>query len=154
MVCDCVWFIPSPICPAAEPDGEVAGRSAQELVAYLATVSEDLKRLSALPLNVGKAEQVYMVGITRGRDDQFFAVGPHGAVLTTGRSVQWKQMDLPLDVTLTTVEFAANGVGWLGGHEGTIMRLRVDANKWELVRTDPGFDGPILDFLFSTLKSA
>lgn len=137
------------ICEAVEAEGDVeGGRSAQELVAYLAAVSKDLKRLAALPLNVRKAEQGYLIGITQGPDDQLFAVGPNGALLTRAAGAQWRQMNLPLDVTLTTVEFAANGVGWLGGHEGTIMRLDVNAEKWELVRTDPGFDGPILDFLF------
>lgn len=147
-----VWgylvFVHTLGCAGLQAGPAVEGMSAQDLVAHLATVAKDLQRRPAIALNSDKPQENFVIGMAEKGAGEIFAVGVRGGILQSVDGLHWRQMAVPTDVTLTAVRFVGQGEGWLGGHEGTIMHLPAGAEQWQLVRTDPEFDGPILDFLF------
>lgn len=71
--------------------------------------------------------------------DRFFAVGPHGLIVTGGTSGSSKmplQVDSPTDATLTCIVFTDSHHGFIGGHEGTLMKTEDGGGSWHIIRTD------------------
>jgi photosystem II stability/assembly factor-like uncharacterized protein len=77
------------------------------------------------------------------------AVGERGHILIStddGRS--WQQSPAPTRATLTSVWFADDRLGWVAGHDATILRTRDGGESWQQVYSDPDLDAPLLDLWF------
>lgn len=84
--------------------------------------------------------------------ERLLAVGAYGVVLLSedqGRS--WRQVVVPTDVTLTSIFLREDGVGWIGGHESTLLETRDGGNTWTMLITDPRVEDPILRIWVSDL---
>ncbi|MEC9342162.1 MAG: YCF48-related protein [Pseudomonadota bacterium] len=82
--------------------------------------------------------------------DRQIAVGAYGVVLVSddgGRN--WRQVMAPTDVTLTCIHMLDDSVGWIGGHESTLMQTVDGGDSWTILMTDPQVEDPVLDIWFS-----
>ncbi len=78
--------------------------------------------------------------------DEFFFVGVEGV------AIRWRvgqdhpqQLNIPVDVTLTSICFSDLMRGWIGGSEGSMFATNDGGVTWKLVKTGLTKDGPILD---------
>jgi len=78
--------------------------------------------------------------------DEFFFVGVEGV------AIRWRlgqdrpqQLNIPVDVTLTSICFSDLMRGWIGGSEGSMFATNDGGVNWKLVKTGLTNDGPILD---------
>jgi photosystem II stability/assembly factor-like uncharacterized protein len=77
------------------------------------------KALGAATLAVARAGQ------------RLVAVGERGTVLLSDdHGVSWKQAQVPVQTTLTTVRFADERTGWAAGHSGVILRSIDAGASW------------------------
>lgn len=77
------------------------------------------------------------------------AVGERGHVLISedqGRS--WRQLEMPTRATLTGVHFHDKRLGWVVGHDATILRTQDGGETWERVYYDPEEESPLFDVWF------
>jgi photosystem II stability/assembly factor-like uncharacterized protein len=77
------------------------------------------------------------------------AVGERGHVLVSqdqGRS--WRQLEVPTRATLTGVHFHDKQLGWVVGHDATILRTLDGGATWDRVYYDPGEESPLFDVWF------
>lgn len=81
--------------------------------------------------------------------ERLVAVGERGHVLiSTDAGRSWRQSPVPTRVTLTSLFFIDDRLGWAAGHDATILRTRDGGASWEQVHADPELDAPILDLWF------
>jgi photosystem II stability/assembly factor-like uncharacterized protein len=74
-----------------------------------------------------------LVAITR-MGQRLFAVGLHGVILMSSDSgVTWRQVPVPVDVTLTAVYFKSARQGWAVGHFGVILYTGNGGRTWSRV---------------------
>ena len=81
-------------------------------------------------------------------NDTFVAVGQRGHILLSSDGVEWEQVPVPANSTLTAVDFADDQNGWAGGHDATLLRTRDGGRTWELQQYEPLLDLSVLDILF------
>jgi photosystem II stability/assembly factor-like uncharacterized protein len=77
-----------------------------------------------------RAAQSVLVAITRA-GDRLIAVGEGGIVLTSdddGKS--WAQAEVPVSVTLTSVQFVTPSLGWAVGHSGVVLSTVDGGRSW------------------------
>jgi photosystem II stability/assembly factor-like uncharacterized protein len=77
-----------------------------------------------------KAANAAMLAVTRA-GDRLVAVGERGIVLLSddsGRS--WRQVVTPVRVSLTTVTFVGEKIGWAAGHLGVILHTADGGESW------------------------
>jgi photosystem II stability/assembly factor-like uncharacterized protein len=73
---------------------------------------------------------VLLVAITRTRS-RLVAVGEHGVIIYSDDNGEtWSQAQVPVNVTLTCVAFAADGIGWAAGHFGAILKTQDSGATW------------------------
>lgn len=83
------------------------------------------------------------------RGDLLVAVGERGHVLVSrDRGATWLQADVPTRAMLTGVALADERLGWAVGHDETIVRTLDGGVTWELVRSEPDNERPLLDVWF------
>jgi photosystem II stability/assembly factor-like uncharacterized protein len=71
-----------------------------------------------------------LVAITR-VDQRLFAVGLHGVIIASDDSgVSWKQMPVPVDLTLTAIYFKSKSEGWVVGHYGVVLHTTDGGLTW------------------------
>jgi photosystem II stability/assembly factor-like uncharacterized protein len=76
-------------------------------------------------------------------------VGERGHVLISedqGRN--WRQLEVPSRATLTGVHFHDKRLGWVVGHDATILRTLDGGETWERVYYDPEEESPLFDVWF------
>jgi photosystem II stability/assembly factor-like uncharacterized protein len=82
-------------------------------------------------MHVAHPERAVLIAITTvGR--QLVAVGESGIVAIGGvDGASWDQILTPVSVTLTTVAFATDRIGWAVGHSGVILVTRDAGQSWQ-----------------------
>lgn len=94
-----------------------------------AEVAEALSR-GALPTEHGSRS--FLLGLAQTKE-RVIAVGERGLLLLSadeGRS--WRQVPVPVSVTLTAVEFANEKVGFAIGHGGSVLATTDGGETWSL----------------------
>jgi len=71
--------------------------------------------------------------------DRLVAVGERGRILLSDDSGRtWRQVAVPVSVTLVTARFATPQLGWAAGEMGVILKTQDGGESWKLVLN--GFD--------------
>lgn len=74
------------------------------------------------------------------------AVGQWGHILLSDDDGgHWRQVAVPVDVTLTAVRFVDQRLGFAVGHDATILRTEDGGQSWALVNFDPAAQAPLMD---------
>ena len=125
---------------AAIPEAEVAAPAEAEEAPPAAPAkprAAEIARLAASNLLLG----VTCAGNT------LVAVGDRGNILLSTDGKTWKQVAVPVNVTLTAVAFADAKNGWAVGHDATILHTVDGGQSWKLQQFKPGKDEPLLNVL-------
>ncbi len=84
------------------------------------------------------------------RGDLVVAVGERGHVLLSrDDGASWSQARVPSRALLTAVWMHDERLGWVVGHDETILRTRDGGTTWERVRHEPDNERPLLDVWFA-----
>lgn len=83
---------------------------------------------------------------------RLIAVGEFGHVVySDDRGETWTQAEtVPTQVTLTSVDFATDKVGFAGGHDTTILKTVDGGVTWERIYSDIAAETPIMTLLFDS----
>lgn len=106
-----------------------------------------LKRHPALKVRA-PAERNRLFDLTQVQK-RLFAVGAYGLLLVSdddGKS--WRQIPLPVDLTLTSIYFRNERQGWIGGHEALLMGTNDGGATWSVIHHDAQ-SSPILKIWYS-----
>jgi photosystem II stability/assembly factor-like uncharacterized protein len=88
------------------------------------------KVLTEPAIEVKDPSHVDLIAIARA-GDRLVAVGEHGVIIYSDDNGQtWRQASVPVDVTLTAVEFATSTDGWAVGHYGIILHSADGGVTW------------------------
>ncbi|MDF0729509.1 YCF48-related protein [Pseudomonas entomophila] len=88
--------------------------------------------LSRPAIEVAEPAGAVLIGLARA-GQRLVAVGAHGLIVVSddaGRS--WRQVPVPVSVTLTAVDFPTPTEGWAVGHAGSVLHTRDAGESWQL----------------------
>jgi len=94
------------------------------------------------------AEKSLLLDIARIQQKKLVAVGERGHILLSVDGEKWQQVSVPTEATLTSVFFINNLVGWVVGHDATILKTNNGGNNWHIQHSDPSLEKPFLDVVF------
>lgn len=94
------------------------------------------------------AEESLLLDIVNLEDKKLIAVGERGHILLSTDGVDWHQVQVPTQATLTSVFFIDNSVGWAVGHDATILKTTNGGNNWHIQYHQPTLQKPLLDVVF------
>ena len=81
------------------------------------------------------------------------AVGERGIILLSkDGGKQWRAVPSPARVTLTSVFFYNEHLGWASGHDGVIVATKDGGQTWRQLRYAPNEQKPLLDIWFQNVK--
>ncbi len=102
---------------------------------------------------VPHAAQAMMLATARA-GSRIVAVGNHGVVLLSddGGQTQRQAREVPVDVSLTSVSFVDERLGWAVGHWGVVLRTADGGETWQLQRSDARQDRPFFAVHFFDAK--
>jgi photosystem II stability/assembly factor-like uncharacterized protein len=84
------------------------------------------------PLVAAQPARAPLMAVARA-GQRLVAVGVHGTiVLSDDNGASWRSASVPADVTLTTVQFANERVGWAAGHMGAVLRTEDRGEHWSV----------------------
>lgn len=96
--------------------------------APLAGLAAPLERAA---LQTPRALHAVTLGLARA-GNRLVAVGERGVVLLSDDSGrQWRQVPVPVSVSLTAVRFADERTGWAIGHAGVVLHTRDGGEHWQ-----------------------
>mgnify|MGYP001176425396 CR=1 FL=1 len=82
--------------------------------------------------------------------DALIAVGERGIIIrSTDKGASWTQIPTPVDITLTSVAFPSANVGFVVGHESTILKTEDGGVTWRVLRFKPEEEKFYLDVWFA-----
>jgi photosystem II stability/assembly factor-like uncharacterized protein len=116
---------------AAAQDGETDDASRQPRPALMAP-----RASSALLLDVAKAGRHWV------------AAGQRGNILLSDNGLEWQQVAVPVDATLTRLHFLDAQRGWAVGYDGTLLTTADGGRSWTLQKFDPEWARPYYDLHF------
>lgn len=94
------------------------------------------------------AKQKLLLDIVQTSNGKFIAVGERGHILLSNSGQEWQQVEVPTQATLVAVDFVDDNVGYVVGHDNTILKTQDGGNTWTLQNFDPAAEKPFLDVLF------
>ena len=94
------------------------------------------------------AKDSLLLDITKSDEQSLFAVGQYGHILKSSDAVNWQQMNVPTQSTLTSVYFLNSQLGWAVGHDSTIIATTDGGASWQLQQYLPEKEKPLLDVVF------
>lgn len=80
--------------------------------------------------------------------NKLVAVGQHGHILLSSNGEKWQQANVPVQVTLTSVYFLNEQLGWAVGHDATILHSQDGGLNWQVQQYLPSLEKPLLDIYF------
>ncbi len=110
---------------------------------FLPALSEQLPSIQA-PL----ASKSLMLDIVNVDNKQLVAVGERGHILLSNDAITWRQANVPVRATLTSVYFIDNVHGWAVGHDATILFTQDGGENWKIQQFLPEKEKPLLDVVF------
>lgn len=115
-----------PAFPAALLCALLVGAAA--LVPAPAAAALDLLALPALQSH--KAAKGMLLAVASA-GQRIVAAGERGIIVySDDQGASWKQAQVPVSLTLTTLHFVSRDVGWAAGHDGVILRSVDGARTW------------------------
>lgn len=91
----------------------------------------DLSALTRPAIAVKAPDKVVLIAVTNA-GKRLVAVGVHGVIIYSDDSGQdWRQAQVPVDLTLTAVRFADARDGWAAGHYGVILHSADGGLTWQ-----------------------
>lgn len=111
----------------------------------------DLSSTHTIPsIKAPLASKSLLLDITNVGEDKLIAVGEHGHIIVSSDAITWRQSDVPLQTTLTSVFFIDNMLGWAVGHDATILNTKDGGLTWQIQQYKPKLEKPLLDIVFKT----
>ncbi|MCI3945865.1 BNR domain-containing protein [Pseudomonas syringae] len=99
------------------------------LLAVEAPVGDVLLRPA---IKVDEPEHAVLIGLGRA-GPRLVAVGAQGLIIVSDDGGKaWRQVPVPVSVTLTAVDFATPHEGWAVGHAGSILHTSDGGESWQL----------------------
>ena len=92
--------------------------------------------------------QPLLLDVTNVNNNFLIAVGERGYVLRSKNATDWVKIDVPVSVTLTSVFFVNNLLGWAVGHQGTILHSQDAGFTWQVQAQVEQLTYPFLDVAF------
>jgi photosystem II stability/assembly factor-like uncharacterized protein len=80
--------------------------------------------------------------------NKLIAVGQHGHILLSSDGEKWQQANVPVQVTLTSVFFFNEQLGWAVGHDATILHSQDGGLNWQVQQYLPLLEKPLFDIYF------
>ena len=80
--------------------------------------------------------------------NKLVAVGQHGHILLSTDGENWQQANVPVQVTLTSVFFLNEQLGWAVGHDATILHSQDGGLNWQVQQYLPLLQKPLFDIYF------
>ena len=84
--------------------------------------------------------------------DKLVAVGQYGHILLSSDGENWQQANVPVQVTLTSVYFLNELLGWAAGHDSTILHSQDGGLNWQVQQYLPSLEKPLFDVYFKNAK--
>jgi photosystem II stability/assembly factor-like uncharacterized protein len=110
------------------------------------SVIADITPLHAV--NAPLANQSLLLDIANVEQQKLVAVGERGHILLSSDAVNWQQVSVPVQSTLTGVYFVNALKGWAVGHDSTIINTVDGGNTWHVQLFKPELEKPLLDVVF------
>ncbi|HET7798281.1 MAG TPA: YCF48-related protein [Nevskia sp.] len=133
----------TPVAEAAPADSAAAAASAEAPAAE--AVAKPVAPRASEPA-VKAASNPLLKVVNTGK--QFVAVGARGHILLSSDGKEWKQVQTPVDVLLTSVAFADAEHGWAVGHDAVILATTDGGQTWAVQNFQPDLNKPLFDVLF------
>ncbi len=80
--------------------------------------------------------------------ERFIVAGDRGHVLTSTDGNEWNQVNIPVRAMLTRIRMLDNKIGWIVGHDATVLGTRDGGLSWKLLHFDAEWGKPFYDVLF------
>lgn len=111
----------------------MVGTAALSLSVEVSARSPVVEPIQRPALITPKASHASLLGLARA-GDRLVGVGERGVVLVSDdHGQQWRQVAVPVSVTLTVVRFADAKKGWAAGHNGVLLKTADAGATWEKV---------------------
>ena len=94
------------------------------------------------------ASKSLLLDISAIGQDKIVAVGQYGHILLSSDGEKWQQANVPVQVTLTSVFFLNDNLGWAVGHDATILHSKDGGLNWQIQQYLPKLEKPLLDIYF------
>ncbi|NQZ83329.1 MAG: hypothetical protein HRT52_20185 [Colwellia sp.] len=94
------------------------------------------------------ASKSLLLDIVNIEQQKLVAVGERGHILLSLDAVNWQQMQVPVQATLTGVYFVDTMKGWAVGHDATIINTLDGGKTWHIQQFKPELEKPLLDVVF------
>jgi len=94
------------------------------------------------------ASKSLLLGISPLGQHKLVSVGQHGHILLSSDGEKWQQANVPVQVTLTSVYFLTDLLGWAVGHDSTILHSKDGGLNWQVQQYLPALEKPLLDIFF------
>lgn len=141
---------PDPDAGAAPEASAVDAAPVEAAPAKASPVDPETASEPALPVKPRAAEMArlasrnLLLGLTQA-GSTLVAVGDRGNILLSSDGQTWKQVPVPVNVTLTAVTFADAKNGWAVGHDATIVHSVDGGLTWTLQQFKPEKGEPLLN---------
>jgi len=94
-----------------------------------------------------RADRTLLTRIVRA-GSRLVTVGARGHILLSDDGQQWRQVPVPVNGLLTSVNFVDARLGWAVGHDAAILHTADGGNSWTLQQFKPELNQALLDVLF------
>lgn len=134
---------PAPTAEAAPPAESPGGGITDILGQMGGSSTEEAKPIPSVmePLSA----QTLITSVAKAGSN-LVAVGAWGHVLLSAdEGKTWTQIATPVDVTLTSIRFVDDKLGFATGHDAVMLRTEDGGKTWALVNFDPAAESPLFD---------
>lgn len=120
-----------------------------------AAAAEEEAKIDVRPAATGPIEKVSRVFLlaTAKAGERVVTVGERGVILySDDEGGTWKQAEVPVQFTLTSVAFADEKIGWALGHDLLILGTKDGGESWQMQNFMPEEDVPLLSLMVVNAK--